>query len=284
MRKVLILGDGPVPAPEHRSVEGGGLRCWGLARGLKVSHPDLDVTVAYNEFHKSKSGFTEEQNGIHIRRHRHETIADLVKGYDSLIVSYCMGGLTSDVMEVANPGQQIILDCYVPIYVEASARQTANLEEEYHQFNADVIRWNDALRHGDLYLCASNDQRRFYQGAISVLGRINPVTYDEDPILVVPYGIYREEAKQTAHPIQEMIGPSHASFKKILWFGGIYPWFDLTVLIDAIGKLNKQLPSNWLSWGQKIRSTPIRIFFENTTISYPTSTPTPRITCSCKIG
>jgi glycosyltransferase involved in cell wall biosynthesis len=251
MRKVLIISNGPIPAPEHRNVEGGGLRCWGLARGLKQSHPDLDITVAYNEGFKSPKGFTEEQDNIHIRTWLESSVEELIKPFDSVIVSYCMGPLSETVAKSIAVNQQLILDCYVPIYVEASARETTNMEHEYNQFRVDARGWNEVLRKGDLFLCASKEQKRYYQGVISALGRINPVTYHEDPILVVPYGIYREEAQQTAHPIQELIGQGHAKYKKILWFGGIYPWFDLSVLIDGVVKLNQELPSKLIIVGAK---------------------------------
>ena len=51
MKKILVISNGPFPTPEQDKVEGGGLRCWGLASGLK-SQKNLKVVAAYNEAFK----------------------------------------------------------------------------------------------------------------------------------------------------------------------------------------------------------------------------------------
>src|SRR5262249_49185549 len=41
-------------------------------------------------------------------------------------------------------------------------------------------------------------------------------------------------------PITRLLGGRTA--KKILWFGGIYPWFDARGLVDAVAQVNRQMP------------------------------------------
>src|SRR5262245_30042919 len=89
-KRLLIVSHGPVPTPEHVHVEGGGLRCWGLARGVRSHLPDLEITVAYHE-HYSKPNPTTEADEIRIATWDHETIGSLAAGFDSVLVSYCMG-------------------------------------------------------------------------------------------------------------------------------------------------------------------------------------------------
>jgi len=250
-KKVLILSDGPVPTPEHKKVEGGGLRCWGLAKGIKANEANLHVDVAYNEQHLIESEFTNEYDGIGIKTWNIENILELIDGYDTIVVSYCMGELSVKVAELVRVDQQLVLDCYVPIYVEVSARGSADIDAEYNAFNHDVPRWAGVLRRGDLFLCASEPQKKFYEGVLAGLGRINPATYGEDLIEIVPYGIYREEPVQKTHPINKLIGKDQEKFKKILWFGGIYPWFNLEDLIDAVSKVNKTTPSKLVIVGAK---------------------------------
>ena len=43
---VLIVSFGPVPTDQHRTVEGGGMRAWGLALGLRDQ--GFQVTVGIN--------------------------------------------------------------------------------------------------------------------------------------------------------------------------------------------------------------------------------------------
>jgi glycosyltransferase involved in cell wall biosynthesis len=250
MTKCLILSNGPVPTQEHKKVEGGGLRCWGLAKGIKANDPDIEITIAYNEEYKAAGSlFTDSYEGMSIKTWTIDSIPSLLSDFDSVVVSYCMGNLSTTVAHSIRPNQQLVLDCYVPIFVEASARETINVENEYYDFHADVERWDEVLKQGDIFLCSSPQQKDYYKGVLSALGRINPASYGEDIILVAPYGIYRDEPKAKTKPITKQV--EDESIKKILWFGGIYPWFDLRQLIDAVKLLNKTVPSKLIIVGAK---------------------------------
>jgi len=248
-RSCIILSNGPIPTPEHTTVEGGGLRCWGLAKGLRANNAELEITIAYHESYQADT-FTGQYESINITTWNIENIADLIQAYDSIVVSYCMGDLSTAVADAIRPDQQLVLDCYVPIYVEVSARNTDDMDREYHAFHSDIGRWAQVLKRGDLFLCASDAQLKYYQGVLSALGRINPVTYGQELMLVVPYGVYREEPKPVKQPISEMIDKKQ-SYKKLLWFGGIYPWFDLRILIEAVHLLNKSTPAKLIIVGAK---------------------------------
>lgn len=254
MNKCLVLSYGPVPTPEHDKVEGGGLRCWGLAKGLRANNADLDIVVAYNDSYK-KDKHTSSYEGIGITTWTLETLPQLISEYDTVIVSYCMGDLSRVAARSVNTDQQLVLDCYVPIYVEISARQSDNLESEYASFMHETHGWAEVLRRGDVFLCANEAQKRFYQGVLSALGRVNPATYGEQLILVVPYGIYRDVPLAKSQPITNLLSKrndKHAQkFKKVLWFGAIYPWFDLRVLTDAVVEANKTLPIKLIVVGAK---------------------------------
>src|SRR5665213_2228350 len=124
-KRCLVLSQGPVPTPEHKKVEGGGLRCWGLAKGIVANKPDVEITVAYHESYRQDS-FTDTYEGIKLTTWNINSIGDLISGYDSVLVSYCMADLSVKVADFIRTDQQLILDCYVPIYVEVSARNTTN--------------------------------------------------------------------------------------------------------------------------------------------------------------
>lgn len=249
-KRCIIFSQGPVPTPEHTKVEGGGLRCWGLAKGILANDPEAHVTVAYHDSYKQEK-FTNKFEGINITTWDANTIPELVQQNDSVIVSYCMADLPIRITDAIGPHQQLILDCYVPIYVEVSARNSDDVDREYNAFHHDVGRWAHALRRGDLFLVASEQQKRYYMGVLSGLGRINPVTYGEDLIKIVPYGIYRDEPKANGKPIAKLVGSKDSGSKKILWFGGIYPWFDLRTLVDAISLANEKLPTKLVIVGAK---------------------------------
>jgi glycosyltransferase involved in cell wall biosynthesis len=250
-KKILVLSDGPVPIPGISIVEGGGLRCWGLSRGLVANHADLEVTVAFNAEHAPKGKLVKEFEGVNIATWKMDELAGLLAGYDTVLVSYCMGGLSVAVAQLIRPDQQLVLDCYVPIYVEVSARNSKNIDEEYAAFHGDLGRWSAVLHRGDFFLCASEAQKDYYRGVLSAVGRINPVTYGQELILIVPYGIYREDAVATHQPISKLIGKDAGNFKKVLWFGGIYPWFDLRVLVSSVKAANASVPTKLIIVGAR---------------------------------
>lgn len=250
MKKILIISNGPVPAPEIKNVEGGGLRAWGLANGLQNNSKDkYEVEVSYNQVFK-QDNFTDELNGIKISTWEISTLAEKIQEFDSVLVSYNAGDITQTVVDNIRQDQQLILDGYVPIHIEMSARNSDNLDREYDAFNFENKIWTKALRRGDILLCANEAQKKFYTGVMAQVGRINPITYgDEDLIQIVPYGIYREKAVAKHDPVSKLVKNKKAF--KLLWFGGIYPWFDLTNLLEAVKNANKTTPIELIMVGVK---------------------------------
>src|SRR5207245_2063470 len=101
-------------------------------------------------------------------------------------------------------------------------------------------RWSKVRLRGDYFLCASDTQKIFYTGVLSVLGRINPLTYGQDVIHIVPYGIPDEPPHAT---VRAMRGTQLADDDfVVLWFGGLYPWFDIRQLIRAVENLAAENP------------------------------------------
>lgn len=250
MKKILIISNGPIPAPEIKNVEGGGLRAWGLANGLQSNSKDkYEVEVSYNQVFK-QDNFTDELNGVKISTWEILTLAEKIQEFDSVLVSYNAGDITQTVVDNIRQDQQLILDGYVPIHIEMSARNSDNLDREYDAFNFENKIWTKALRRGDVLLCANEAQKKFYTGVMAQVGRINPITYgDEDLIQIVPYGIYREKAVAKHDPVSKLVKNKKAF--KLLWFGGIYPWFDLTNLLKAVKNANKTTPIELIMVGVK---------------------------------
>lgn len=246
-KRCLVLSYGPVPTPEHTKVEGGGLRCWGLAQGIKANAPEMEITVAYHEGYKQPK-FTKRYKGIDIKTWSIDTVEELVQDFDTVLVSYAMGDLSVKVVDNIRTDQQLILDCYAPFYLEVSARGSEDLLTEYNNYHADIGRISRILLRGDLFLCASEAQKRFYKGVLAAVGRINPATYGDEMLVIVPYGIYRDAPKAKAKPVTKLVGQG---VKKILWFGGLYPWFDLRNLIQAVELVNKTVPARLVIVGAR---------------------------------
>jgi glycosyltransferase involved in cell wall biosynthesis len=209
-----------------------------LARGIQANSSDLEITVGYHDHYK-KPDHTSEFEGIRIATWDHETIGSLSREFDSVLISYCMGEYAVRLVRALRADQQLILDCYVPIFTEVSARDSADVIREQAEFAREILFWTEPLRRGDYFLCAHRAQELYYQGVLSAMGRINPLTYGRPMILTVPYGIYRDRPRADDRPVSRLVG---GAAKKVLWFGGIYPWFDARGLVDAVAGVNRRRP------------------------------------------
>lgn len=233
IKSCLIVSYGPVPTPQYQKIEGGGMRAWGLAEGLRDN--GVDVCVAINNSFPQK---IDRHKKIRLTNWgQDQTFVDLMNSYDAVIVSYCMGSDSVFIADHIDGGVQLILDAYVPIYIEVSARDSDNIEEEYVNYMSDIANFNHVLKRGDYFLCANERQKTFYTGVLASLGVINPHSYKKDRILVVPFGINETTPVSKANPYAKL-GIKKQDFV-VLWFGGIYPWFRIEELLHATKELSK---------------------------------------------
>jgi glycosyltransferase involved in cell wall biosynthesis len=235
MKTCLIISYGPVPTAKHQIVEGGGLRAWGLATGL-VKH-GIDTTIAVNQdYPQTEMSY----QGIKLCNWTPENLPILANSYDSVILSYSMGKPAENVALDLRDNVQLIVDAYVPIYVEISARDSANLEGEYAAYMSVIKSFGNTLSRGDYFLCANETQKIYYTGVLSSLGRINPITYRDNLIDIVPFGIDSQPPAAKESPFRGKLADKDDFV--ILWFGGLYPWFDIRSLIKAVSRLHTTNP------------------------------------------
>jgi len=111
-----------------------------------------------------------------------------------------------------------------------------------------------SLARGDFFLCASEEQRFFYAGALYAAGRVGPRNFPADPRLsrllaVVPFGVPNEPAvgDRTRGRSAAGVAPSGP----LILFGGIYDWYDPEALLRAWPRLRRLQPEARL------------LFFEN---------------------
>lgn len=221
--KVLVVSNGPVPQGDKNVVEGGGLRCWGLARGL-VAHGH-DVTLATNAVYGNRRAVVD---GIQIVPYTlSPSFGRLVNAAEVVVVSYCMGQVTDYVIHSLSPQALLVGDAYVPIHVEVAAREAEDVEEEQRHYFADLSRWNVNLLRCDLLLVASPEQELYYTGLLAALGDVTPKTYRRTKLLRTPFGIDPSEDPPAVKPA----APDRLD---VLWFGGVYPWFNGEALVASV--------------------------------------------------
>jgi len=139
----------------------------------------------------------------------------------------------------------LIIDLYDPYliativeYQSKSVNKAMEVYKEIHLNN------NEQLYLGDFFICASERQRDYWLGMLSALGILNPIMYKEDNTLrklidVVPFGIQTNAPMHTQDVLKNKIGNIKESDFVLLWFSGIYNWYDPFTLVDAVFDLSK---------------------------------------------
>ena len=241
-RTVIVISFGPAPIFGIKQVEGGGLRAWGLATALAGSGI-YNVTFDFPDWYIKQSNLVNDNvDDINIRTW--SDVSDIVahiSEYDIVIISFCYGTYSEAVCNAITPDQMLILDCYVPIYVEVSARRSLDRIGEFKNYLNDTRSWNANLERGNLLLCANEAQKNFYLGILYSRTENNPINYEfSDNVIIAPFG-FDEKIVENSRPAQQHL-KNRSDIIKLLWFGGVYPWFDISSLIQAVKLVRSTTP------------------------------------------
>ncbi|MGC8626275.1 MAG: glycosyltransferase family 4 protein [Acidimicrobiales bacterium] len=164
-------------------------------------------------------------------------------------VMVLQGYVTHHHPELASSAKIVVFDMYDPLHLETLAL-TKGMPSPGRQDHVrlSIATVNGQLARADFLLCASERQRDMWLGQLSALGRVNPLTYDDDPTLrrlidVVPFGLPDDDPVQTGPALRGAypgIGPGD---DLVLWAGGIYDWFDPLTVIRAVKELVPKRPT-----------------------------------------
>jgi glycosyltransferase involved in cell wall biosynthesis len=141
-----------------------------------------------------------------------------------------------------------VVDVNDPFHLEQLASAATDSQ---HRIDGDwseiLASLNEQLLIGDFFLAASERQRDHWIGALSVLNRVNPKTFRQDPSLrslidVVGFGLPEEPPRRVAPAIRGVIPGIGPNDFVLLWNSGIWNWFDPVTLIEAVGLLTPRRP------------------------------------------
>ncbi|HTQ80316.1 MAG TPA: glycosyltransferase family 4 protein [Thermoanaerobaculia bacterium] len=148
---------------------------------------------------------------------------------DGCEVAVAQGQLANDLL-LELPHLPAAIDLYDPWLIEnLSYFATLGLDP----YRNDHATWVLQLSRGDFFLCSSEEQRTFYLGFLTALGRVNPERLSGDPDLAtliapVPFGV------PESLPPHRPVLPERAPGERRLLFGGLYDWYDPATLLDAL--------------------------------------------------
>ncbi|HET91218.1 MAG TPA: glycosyltransferase [Chloroflexi bacterium] len=140
----------------------------------------------------------------------------------------------------------LVVDIYDPFLLESLPMLTGLPSTERRRRHAETLdALTDLLTWGDFFICSSEKQRDYWLGWLNALGRINPLTYDDDPTLlrlidVVAFGLPHTPPEHT-HSVLKGVWPGiQPEDHVVVWGGGVYNWFDPLTLIRAMECVSKQ--------------------------------------------
>lgn len=147
-------------------------------------------------------------------------------------VAVAQGQLANNVLHEL-PDLPTAVDLYDPFLVENLTHfDTLGLDP----YRNDHQTWVHQLARGDFFLCSSSEQRAYYLGFLTALGRVNPHSYRDDPsfsglIVEAPFGV------PDPLPDYRPLLPPRAMGERRLLFGGLYDWYDPEPLLQAFAAL-----------------------------------------------
>ena len=204
-----------------------GIRYTELAR--RLPRPGLDVVVVTPgdpAEARAVPGMPED-----VRSFARGDLRRLLADCDAVVAQ---GHLANDLVREM-PDLPVAIDLYDPWLVE-------NLHYApligHGQYRHDHASWILQLSRGDFFMCSSAEQRHFYLGFLSALGRVNPGRLAIDPLLdgliaAVPFGVSRELPPHRAYL------PPRAPGERRILFGGLYDWYDPWPLLAAMERLDR---------------------------------------------
>jgi len=221
MTRVALLSSEPV----RERMAGIGIRYLELAR--RLPRPGVEVVLISPAPVVEVPAVPGE-----VRTFEPARVRDLVADCDAAVAQ---GQLANDLV-LAAPGLPTAIDLYDPWLVEnAHYLHTLGLDP----WRNDHATWVLQLSRGDLFLCASAEQRLYYAGFLTALGRVNPQRLADDADLArllveVPFGV--PEELPIHRPLLPVRSDTAARTRRIL-FGGLYDWYDPFTLLDALERL-----------------------------------------------
>lgn len=216
---------------------GPAIRAWEISGALASEHEVRLVTFATCE--REAEGFSAE----------HIEIGQFRAAVDWADVVVLQGYVAATFPWLREADVVLVADLYDPFHLESLEVQRDAALPERDAALANALRELDAqVSRGDVFLCASPRQRDLWFGHLAAAGRINALTYDDDPSLdslvkVVPFGVSERRPVQRTHAIKGTVPGIGADDPVILWGGGVYNWFDPITLVAAVDRLRDVVPN-----------------------------------------
>jgi len=226
MSDVLIFSPASVPV-KGKLVAGPGIRSWEIAKGLLKYGHNVALAVPDKVLDKTEKLETE----IPLTTWKKNNLNSISKGYECVILPQGHPLLSKYYTKYVNKRVPTVVDIYTPNFIECLNVFDSTLSG-LKMFASYQDHINPLLKRGDYFICSSEKQKLYYLGVLSALGRLNPLTHDKDLIGVVPFGVPDDKPVHNKNVLKGKLVEKDDFV--LLWFGGIYPWYDAVTVIRAL--------------------------------------------------
>lgn len=232
-KNVLVISVDAIPGGSHLAA-GPGIRYYQIARSLALDY-NFQVTLAVPQacYEPLKLPFAVVSWDL-------SQIKQLANQFSVVILPHVHSALATTYSRLVNPEIPTVVDLYDPVLIENLAFQPLNEAgvKDFTNFLSGVL---PLLKRGDFFVCANERQYYYYLGVLNALGRINPLTFHYPLLDLVPFGVEPEPPQHTKQVMRGVFVGIKDPI--ILWFSGIYPWFDAVTLVKAMPEVLKAIPN-----------------------------------------
>ena len=232
---VLVMSSDPL----RRELAGTGIRAVEMARELsKYCHVTL---AAYKTADYTLDGV----NMIAFDYDEPEVVENLVASADVIVVQ---GFLVTSFPFLTTITKKVVVDLYDPFPLgNLEFYRVRSPQDGLTQAANDKLALTYLTGLGDLFLCASEEQRNYWLGALTMAGRLSPEAYRDDRSLrrlidVAPFGLPAEPPEHTKQVLKGVVPGINQDDTVILWGGGVWEWFDPITVLRAMAEIRQQRP------------------------------------------
>lgn len=217
---------------------GSGIRYWNLARVIGAQQPVTLATPNRTDLEPpggvsivSYAGETDEARG--------RILAGLIAEHDVVVAQHLPYLYTdADVLERA----VIALDLYAPWVLEKLEYSRIDPQRGEPNRKDDVTILQRLLSLGDFFFCASERQRDYWLGALTLAGRLDLSRIERDPELrnlidVVPFGLPGPMPVPSGPGPRDVFPAIGPNDPLLIWNGGLWNWLDPLTAIRATSLL-----------------------------------------------
>ena len=212
------------PEPVRRLTAGVGSRFLTLSRVLADAGHRVTLAVP-----NPPDEVVSPPGGVELVQARPDELGGQAEGHDWVLLHAHLGNHYL----AQRDDLPVVVDLYDPFLVE-NLHYHAELGLE--PYRTDHATWRLQLARGDLFLCSSAEQRLYYLGWLTALGRVHPLALEDDPelrrlIVELPFGVPEEDPPS---PSRAEVLPEVPAGAPVVYFGGIYDWYDPELLLEAL--------------------------------------------------